>query len=154
MTDEIEKPQTNWVRIALIASLALNLLIAGLVAGAMSRGPDGGHMREMVDGDGFRALAWAMPPEHRRGLGRDLFQRREEFGATRDQMNAARDALASALTASPFDIAAVEAAFASQKQILTDIADEGYKAVIARIVQMSAGERAEYAENLSKRGHR
>ncbi len=56
MTDEIEKPQTNWVRIALIASLALNLLIAGLVAGAMSRGPDGGHMREMVDGDGFRAM--------------------------------------------------------------------------------------------------
>lgn len=154
MIDQIEKPQTNWVRIALIASLAANLLIAGLVAGAMFRSPGGGHMREMVDGDGFRALAWAMPNEHRRDLGRELFDRRAEFGATRAQMNAARDQLATALTADPFDLEAVEAAFAGQKEILTKIADEGYKAVIARIGQMSAEERAEYAANLNKRGRR
>ena len=151
---ETPKPNTNWLRIVLVASLALNLLIAGLVAGAMFHQPDSRHMGDMANGDGFRALAWAMPPAHRRGLGRDLFQRREEFGATRDQMNAARVALADALTANPFDITAVETAFASQKLILTDIAEEGYKAVIARIVQMSAEERAEYAENLNKRGHR
>lgn len=154
MTDEIEKPKTNWVRIALIASLALNLLIAGLVAGAMFRGPGGGHMREMADGDGFRALAWAMPNEHRRSLGRELFERRAEFGATRDQMNAAREALAKALIAEPFDLKSVEAAFANQKLILNEIADEGYKAVVARIGQMSAENRAEYAENLNKRGNR
>jgi hypothetical protein len=143
-------PPGKGLRIALVASLAVNLVVIGLGLGAWMHGPGGDRM-DMDAGDGFRGLAWALPRETRHDLGREIFSRREEFKATRSQMAAARTQLADALLAEPFEIAAVEAAFARQKALLSGLADEGYRTLVAAIAAMSAAERAEFAGNLTRR---
>jgi uncharacterized membrane protein len=142
------KAPRPWLMPAFLASLALNLAVVGLAAGMAIRGPQGIHGADPARDGGFRALIQAMPGDERRALGRDLWSHREQFRAGRAAMQSLRLELAAALTARPFDMAGVEAAFADQRQSLSRMAEQGFDAVIARIAGMDEAERAEFARNL------
>lgn len=144
---ETGAPRRRWTRWALIASLALNLLFVGLVAGAVLRGPpDRG-----VGGPGLWRYAHALPDHHRRDLVRTVRRSRDDWGGQRAALRDARDALAEALRADPFEITAVAAVLAEEQRLAGQLAERGNALLLEQIARMSAEDRARYAEAILRR---
>lgn len=140
-------PLSRGLRILLVVSLALNLLVAGLVAGRLFHGhPGGGH--PMAVDLPLGPFARALSPEDRRAIGRDLLG----DPALRDMRRSLREAdlatLAAALRAEPFDRAAAAAVIAAQSQKLRALEDAVEEALLARFAAMTAEERAALADRL------
>lgn len=147
------------VRIVLAVSLAFNLLIVGIVVGALIGGGRDGGRGPAVDGAPqgaafVRALDRADQRRIRRELGRAL---RAE-GLDREAMRLDPQAVRAALTADPFDPAAVEALLARPVGAGARGHALGREILARRIAAMSAEERAAYAdrviEELSRKGRR
>ncbi|SFI56944.1 periplasmic heavy metal sensor [Jannaschia pohangensis] len=151
-----DRPRRNWTRWALIASLLVNVLIAGLVVGALSQGrPEtrGGN------GSDFRG-----PPEIAaliRGLDRP--QRRALLEAMRDvpglregrgRMGRVQAEVLDALEAEPFDSAALEAALSDRRQVQDDLARAGITAFVGFVAEMSPEDRARLATQARERAER
>lgn len=109
-----EKPKSGrGVRIALALSVALNLAVLGVVAGAMLR--DGPGMRAaMVRDLGFGPYTEALAPEDRKALRRALFVRAPEIRNARRLMREDAGALLDVLRADPFDAEAFKARMEAQ----------------------------------------
>lgn len=137
----------RWVRIALAVSVALNLAVAGLAAGAWLReGPGHGMPRDMS----FGPFTEALSDSDRRELRRALGDRASEFREARQQMRADREALLAALRAEPFDPAAVDAALEAIVRRAGDRLDFGRDLIAGRILAMTAAERQAFAERLER----
>ena len=94
-------PRRRWMRWALIASLALNLLVVGAVAGSFLRG--GGAWAPGGRGTNIIGYVMSLPADRRQDLMKRSSTIRAEMRALRQQVRAAnRDRLA-AFTAEPFD---------------------------------------------------
>lgn len=147
------KPR-RWVMPLLFVSLAANLLILGLVAGAFLSpdGPRGGRedqraVRGVLGEPFFRAL----PEGDRRAMIRDILGNREQFRETRDAL---RDRVASfldALRAEDFDRAEVERLLGEQRQAAISRQSFGESLLLDRLEAMTASERAAYADALESR---
>lgn len=97
--------------VAFALSLALNLLLVGLIAGAMARGPAGRH--GMIGGDvGFGPLTAGLSREDRRALRERYEVLRPDFRAERAAMRGDFLALAEVLSAPEWDRTAAEAILA------------------------------------------
>lgn len=138
------------VRIALILSLALNLLIIGLVVGALlAVGPRSGS-----DGDprlralGLGPFALALSREDRTAVQGRID--RDAFRAERRALGASLVALREALLAEPFDRAAADAALARSRGSAEALQAQGHAALLDQIEAMSADERAELAQRLER----
>ena len=98
--DPVAPASPRWMRLLLLASLALNLLIAGTGVGMILRGgPPPVAVRDL----GFGPFAAALSPEDRAALRRDWAAR---SGAKGDGRRALREdirALLDTLRADPFD---------------------------------------------------
>lgn len=133
----------RWYIWALVASLGLNLAFAGLIAGVWFKGPP--PLPPMA---GFWHYARALPEPYARALGRAF---REDGGGPhgpREQAHADRDALAAALTAAPYDPAAVRALLLTQAARVNDVVTRGETLLLEQIDRMSAEDRAAYAKAL------
>ena len=95
-------PRRSWMRWALVASLGLNLVFVGLIAGALIKGPPAPPV------PGIGHYVRALPEASRRDLGEALRASRPDWSGMREAC-ARREALAAALTAEPFEPAAVAA---------------------------------------------
>ena len=62
------RPRPRWERIALVASLAVNLAVAGVVAGQALRGPAPERDRVFLPIEGMRHIHRALPAEERAAL--------------------------------------------------------------------------------------
>lgn len=139
-------PMRRSLRILLIVSLALNLMVAGVIVGGIAKGrapgPFGGF--DMTLGPFARAL----DDDHRREL-RDHLRGQEGLRppSRRDRAEAMRDFMA-ALRADPFDPAAVDAIFAGQRDRATAGMRAGQDALLAQLQAMTAAERAAFADRL------
>ena len=93
-----------WMKALLVASLAVNLLVAGLVAGAFWRGRPAMMMNAATNGGASLAgYVATLPNDRRRELWTKAQPSRDEIaGLRRDIRQARQDALKS-LTAEPFD---------------------------------------------------
>jgi uncharacterized membrane protein len=142
-----EAPRTRpWRRWLLLASLGLNLVFVGLVAGVVLRGPpDGGP-----PGPGLWHYARALPPAHRRDLGRALRESRPEWTGPREALRSKRIAFAGALTADPFEPAAVAAILDDEVRLTGGLAERGTRLLLEQIERMTPEERAAYAEAILK----
>lgn len=152
MADQVPTPPKAGmrpvVRVVLIVSLAFNLLILGVVAGGVldGRRPGGMGGADLTLG----AYARALDPADRRAIGRDLHDRmqsRPVRGAERAQAMA--DFLA-AISADPFDPAAVEQLFEDQRDRATGAMRLGQEALLARVEAMTPADRAAFAERLAR----
>ncbi|MEL6808554.1 MAG: periplasmic heavy metal sensor [Pseudomonadota bacterium] len=135
-----------WVKIVLALSLAVNLCIAGLVAGFILRGgPLAGRAP---------AMGYAMP--YVLALPRDL--RRDVFGAVRNDdslpdRRARREEyrdMIKALKVTPFDAAAVEAVLVRQGDGVSRVQAVAQAAWLEAVSSLSDEERAAYSERMQE----
>lgn len=148
-----EKPRAGkGLRIALALSVALNLAVVGVVAGAMLR--DGPGMRAaMVRDLGFGPYTEALSPEDRKALRRALFDRAPEIRDTRRLMRADTEALLALLRADPFDAAAFKARMEAQHQRMATQLRLGQDLLQDFIAAMSPEARRGFADRLEQGLH-
>jgi uncharacterized membrane protein len=138
------RPRLKW---ALLASLGLNLVFVGLLAGAVFRGPPPPPM------PGLWHYARALPEPYRRDLGRALRESRPDWAGPREALRAQQEAMAAALTAEPFDPAAVGEILTQRTRVSDELATRGAEMLVAQITRMSPAERTAYAEALRDAPH-
>lgn len=134
------------LRIALAVSVALNLAVAGLVAGSLvtHRGDKPGPVRDL----GFGAFTEVMTKEQRASL-RQVFKRQApDFGAIRREMRAEREALLAALRAEPFDPEAFARALTEMNTRHAGRIQRGEVLLQEVIVGMSPADRLAFADRL------
>jgi uncharacterized membrane protein len=139
-----ETPRRSWLRWALVASLGLNLVFVGLLAGAWFKGPPAPPV------PGIGQYVRALPEASRRDLGERLRGSRSDWSGMREAWHARREALAAALTAEPFDPGAVAALLEEDRALAGDLAGRGTSLLLAEIEAMSPEQRAAYAAALEE----
>lgn len=145
MTDSPKPKMKLWLKLLLAGSLALNLAIAGLAAGAALRHKGGK--------DGYSRP----PPSVGSLLFRDLDRETRDalrskaqdgHGSYRDRRRAENEAFLQLLRADPFDPSALEEMLKGQAQKREDFQSAVRRAWLSQLAAMSAGERADYAERV------
>jgi uncharacterized membrane protein len=156
MTDPVSPVPARspvWMRVALGLSLALNLAVAGVVAGAILRHDDPRREASMREPSGAPYLR-ALPPEDRRAIERQL---RAELGPPRAAMQALRADFAEALAllrADAFDAAAFAATIDRQRSRFQVRAEAGDRLFVERLAGMTPEQRAELADRIEDRVRR
>ena len=155
MTAQSETPQPDRPRskpgrglwIALAISLAFNLAVVGLVAGAMLR--DGPGMRgAMVRDLGFGPFTEALSREDRRAMRESLFERAPDIREARRVQRADLEGLVALLRAEPFDAVAFAARMAEQQARMERQLRLGQEVLQERVAQMSPEARRGFADRL------
>lgn len=135
------------LRIALTLSLALNLLVAGLLAGAMLR--DGPAMRSaMVRDLGFGPFSEALTREDRKALRRALIDRAPELRDERKRRLEELGEILVVLRAEPFDPAGFSTLMDGQRSRMAAQLALGHDLLVAHVTAMTAKERQAFAERL------
>ena len=145
--DPVAPASPRWMRRLLLASLALNLLIAGTSVGMILRG---GLPPVAVRDLGFGPFAAALSPEDRAALRRDWAAR---SGAKGDGRRALREdirALLDTLRADPFDAPALRAIMARGAERTAGRLHLGMALIEDRLVALSAAERLAFADRLER----
>ena len=152
-TTSTPKAKMGWARILLFASLALNLLVVGLVAGAWLR-HDRREMpeaRQMPLRDlGYGPYGQALSKSHRHELEKALAGRSRDLRQNRDEVRAQFQTLLDALRTTPFDSETVLTVISNQQNKLFERQEIGRRLLIERIEAMTAEERSEFADRLEK----
>lgn len=147
-TEVTAKPRRRWLKPLFIASLALNLLVLGAVAGWAFKhggphGPWGGRH------GGADRILWLLPDEKRDGARAIVERYRANEGARQSEAKAARDAVGAALTAEPFSQGTLESALRRVGEV--EIGRRLDPAMLAEIAAtLSLEERKELAEHLQR----
>jgi uncharacterized membrane protein len=157
MTDPTETPQKprRWLMPVLLLSLAANLLIVGVIAGAFLS-PDGprrgsGDDQRAVRGVLGEPFFQALPQPERRAMARDVLANREQFREGRDALRARVQDFLAALRAETFDRGEIERLLAEQRQAANRRQDFGEGLLLDRLESMSSEDRAAYADALEER---
>ena len=135
----------GWRRWALPVSLGLNLIAAGVIGGALIKGPP---PPAPMPGPALWRYARALPDPYRHDLGQALRASRGDWSGPREALRGQQAALAAAVTVEPFDPKAVAAVLTRQTQVTDDLAGRGVGLLLEQIGRMTPAERAAYAEAL------
>ena len=138
----------KWQKRVLVASLALNLLVIGAVAGlAISGGTKGPPSRfDLTAGPITRAMEG-----DRRDRVRDALRDSDAFRpATRAQMRADMEVLLETLRAETFDADGFRDALSRQRSRLRAGQEAALNAVTVEIADMSLQERSAFADRLER----
>lgn len=135
------------MRIALILSLTLNLLILGIMGGAMLAHGGRDDPRRVRD-IGFGPYTDALSPEDRKALRDAFLKAKPDFRASREEARSDVAALAAAIRAEPYDRGAVEAVMASQAARIEDRLQLGRGLLLDRLDAMGAEARTALAERM------
>lgn len=141
--------QSKALRWVLVASLALNLAVGGMMLGAMLKGGPGG--RDMVRDMGFGPYDAALLPQDRDALRAALRSKSRDLKANHALSGADLQAIVSALRATPFDPAALGAAMRVQQDHLAARLALGSDAMRDFLVSLSAQDRLAFADRLEER---
>ncbi len=156
MADDLgtsRKKTGRGIKIALGVSLAVNLVILGLIGGAIfGGGPDraprdrGNEVQTL----GLGLMGRVLDREGRADVIERANANRAEMRGSRDALLLATRDFVAAVEAEEFDRAAAEAALAAQRQFVGDLQSFGHTALLDHIEMMTASERAEFASDLTR----
>ncbi len=137
-------------KIVLIVSLAVNLLVVGIVAGALLAGS---HHRDRtaLRGLGYAPFVRALPDEDRMALHEALERDADSFRDNRAELRAQFEAFLTALRSDPFEAEEVERLFAEQRDRILERQLLGQGALLERIAAMSPEGRIAYADELDRK---
>lgn len=141
--------RSRWLKPALIASLALNLLVAGTVIGFAVTDPKPAPGRDRVE-VGFGPYTLALTKAERRAIREEFARRGPSMHDIRREMEADTRRVLAALRAQPFDPAEATAAFDIQKARARDGFELGYAILTDRILQMDEAARLAFADRLEE----
>jgi uncharacterized membrane protein len=130
-------------------SLALNLLVAGLVGGAVLSRPDPGEA-PAIRTLGLGPFALALPREARDDIRRRIETDMGELRRNRRGGRAQSLAVRQALLAEPFDSEAAARALGRSREAAMALQAQGHGALIETLEGMSAAERAVVADRLER----
>ena len=137
------------LRIALALSLALNLAVVGVVAGAFLRG--GPMLRDaMMRDPGFGPYPEALSPEDRKALRRALFDKAPEIRESRKLMRGEAREIIALLRAEPFDKKRFSELMMGQGDRVAAQLRLGQDLLRERVLAMSVSERQAFADRLEK----
>lgn len=142
------------LRLALAISVALNLAVAGLIAGAALQ--NGGMFGGRGDGArelGFGPFTEALSKDDRRDLREALFAKAPELRNARRQNREDTRNLLAALRAEPFDPAGLTAVMEAQKRRMTGQLELGQTLIRDFMIGLSPAARREFADRLDHRMH-
>jgi uncharacterized membrane protein len=139
----------RWVKILLAVSLALNLAVVGVVAGAAlkARNFDGGRPPDIRELN-FGPFTGALSRPQRRALLQGFVADQPPLREMRSLIRAEYQLVLDAVRAQPFDPIALQAALAGQSRSTIARLDAGRKALEGVIIAMSPEDRAAYADRL------
>lgn len=144
------QPRSGWMRAALIASLALNLGIIGMVAGAVFKNGGPPHGEAMVRDVGFGAFTEALSKEDRAALRRAFLANAPEFRDGRRDMRADFKDLLAQLRADPFEADALRAVLNRQQARNAERLALGQTLIFDLLVAMTPDVRQAFADRLEQ----
>lgn len=157
MSDQTPQPQPNGkarapmrrsLRILLFASLAANLVVAGLVAGAVL-GKDHRDGRKLPrDSDFMGAYTRALPDQDRRAIGRSIREYHRKSGISREQAREQFQEMLATLRTTPFDAQAMRTQMDAQAEASFERRRAAQQFWLDRISAMSDAERQDYADQI------
>ena len=142
MTDR-PASKRKWIPLLLIVSLALNLLVVGMVLGTAMRFK--GTDRVDIAPNFGPALFYALPRPERKVLSGELSSLRGKGSQRRKQDFST---LSEALRVVPFDPVVVQALLEQQAQATVEVQEALHQQWLARVSGMSDDERAKFADRL------
>ncbi len=142
-------PRGRGLQIALGISVALNLLIVGVVAGALMR--EGDPRARVVRDLDFGPFTEALSPPDREALRREFVARSPGMRDIRREIRGDLETFLAVLRSEPFDAAALQAVMDNQQSRMSRRIDLGRELLLERLAAMSGQERAEFADRLERR---
>jgi len=143
------------VKIALGLSLALNLVIAGAIGGAVlsgRAGPGGDEgVRDLFRVLGLGPLGVALDRDDRAALIDRATQDPAALRAARGALIRATRDFARAVRAEPFDRAGAEAALRRQREFVAGLQTRGHELLLDQIAAMPPEARQGFADRLTRR---
>lgn len=145
-------PKAKWLLGVAVVSLCVNLFLVGLMAGHRIYGPGflrpGGH-----DGShrGMEAIIAGVPEDLRPMIRQKFDAAKPQFQAQRAEIRAARDKLAVAASADPFDPAAFDQAFGDFQQAMSGMGAVAHQTIREILPQIPAAPRKQLVNKWSKR---
>lgn len=142
----------RWIKVALVASLSINLLVVGVIAGAYLRNPETAGAPPSPPG--MRQLTDGLPIEQKDMLRANL---RNTVGTQRQSPRAraaAGRAFQAALLSEPFNRAAAEAVLTAQRDQIDKVFVASQSALLDILERMTVDERRAYAAQLSEQRQR
>ncbi len=154
MSDTKPKTGFRWMRLLLFVSLAINLLIVGVVAGAVWRGGPG-HSGTRGDVPSIYTMNYgpfgrALSPKDRRDLGRLVAERKPFLQENRRDIRTQYIALIEALRTEPFDPEIIDKILSEQRVSLLARQDVDKDVLLRRLAEMTVEERATYTKRLER----
>jgi uncharacterized membrane protein len=137
------------IRIALAISLAFNLLVVGLVAGAVLSRPDPGEA-PAIRTLGLGPFALALPRAARDDIRLRIEEDMGDLRRNRAEVGRSLLAVRQALLAEPFDGEAAARALGRSRVAAMALQAQGHGALIETLEGMSAAERAVVADRLAR----
>lgn len=149
MATERNNGLSTGLRVVLVVSLALNLAVAGVAAGWWLRhgGAHHGHHPARLDMAGG-PLSRALSEGDRREIARGMREAMRAQGGSRGTLRESMAAMVADLRAEPFDADKVAARLAEQRAVFAARFEMGQASLVAHLAEMSAAERAAYADRL------
>lgn len=150
---EVQSPPTGgtkrWVRVLLIASLALNFLIIGTVGGAMLTWSkwQSHHPPRLDLASG--PLTKALSREERRAIGKEMRQTYKSGDLPRANLRREMRDLVADIRKEPFDPSVVNARLERLRTVIDARYDLGHSLLVTHLTQMTPEARSAYADRLS-----
>jgi uncharacterized membrane protein len=140
---------SKWTRRIMIASLAVNLGVAGLALGSLFHGGPG--RGDMVRDMGFGPYDAALRPEDRTALRTALRSKTGDLKAARAEFITDAQAILAALRAEPFNPAALGAAMAGQRDHFAARMKLGSDTIRDYLAGLPQKDRLDFADRLEQR---
>jgi uncharacterized membrane protein len=137
------------IKIALAVSLALNLLVVGLVAGAVLNRPGPGDA-PAIRTLGLGPFALALPREARDDIRHRIEGDLEDVRRDRAEIGQSLLALRRALLAEPFDREAAARALGRSREAAAALQAQGHGALLDTLEDMTLDERVAVADRLGR----
>jgi uncharacterized membrane protein len=139
-----------WARLLLLVSLAANLLVIGIILGALI-GRDGGDRRHGPPRDlASTVYLRALPDDQRAAFEDALAESRAERATRRAKIAAELAATLDVLRTEPFVPARLTERIAHQRGAIADRSNIGDQLFVERIAAMTAAQRQDYADALER----